>query len=97
MKRKYLVVFVLPAPKAEHARIEEYMRRYAYGGDFKRIFIAGPTVLYLLTSEHLAGEIDFGTAVLNGDQYLVVEVGESFAHQDLQKAGHWLWEHRREQ
>lgn len=96
MKRKYLVLFVLPAPKSEHAYIETLMRKYAYGGDFKRIFVKGITVLYLLTSEHLAGEIDFATAVLNGDSYLVVEVGESFAHQDLQAAGRWLWEHRRE-
>lgn len=97
MKRKYLVLFVLPSPKPEHARIEEFMRRYAYGSDFKRVLIAGSTVLYLLTSDLRASEIDFATAVLGEDRYLVTELGEGFAHENLQAAGRWLWDHRSEQ
>lgn len=92
MERKYLVVFVLPSPRHEHARIREFVDLYS-GGDFQQLFF-GNALAYLFTSRRPAAEMDFSTSLLNGDSFLLVELAEGFGVRDMQKAGKWLHDRR---
>ena len=96
MKRKFLGLFLLPKPKFEHRRLVDVIRSIA-GSEYKQIFVSGPTIAFLFMADIPASKMGFSTVLLNGDSHLIVEVGESFAHEGLGIAGDWLWKHRQMQ
>jgi hypothetical protein len=93
MGGKYLAIFLLPKPLDEHVRIKRYIETISVG-DYEKAFIASGVIAYLFTAGIPASEMDFSTMTLNQDSYLIVELGESFAHSQLNLAGTWLWNHR---
>lgn len=96
--KKYLAVFILPAPKPENARIRDALE-YHSGGDFKMAFTYGAKgqssiIGYLFTTNKPLYEIGFGTAVLNEDSFLLLELGDLCAEQGLNVAYQWMQAHR---
>ena len=97
--RRFLALFLLPKAHREHAEITEAVR-YHSEGDFKEAFrIAtsggGAVIGYVFTSEHLAHKMGFGT-LFNGDNQLVVELGDNYSEVGMNIAGHWLRTHQKQ-
>lgn len=96
MTRRYLAIFILPEPKAEHALIERAVAHHS-GGDYKRAFIhanrdGSGVVGYLFTSNTVPWQMGFG--LLNGDKELIVEVGDLYSEVGHNVAGAWLRGHK---
>ena len=91
--RKFLAVFLLPSPQAEHARLVEAIA-YHSDGDYKLAFRQGmkdgAVVGYLFTSASKAQEMGFGQVLLNEDSYLITELGENYAVEGHNVAEAWL-------
>ncbi len=98
--KKYLAVFVVPKTESEHQHIRAAIDHHSCG-DFQMVFMqVGPkpdlqfTVSYLFTSDKPPHEMGFG--LLNGDQHLVVEVGEWTFVDGSVRAQEWLRKHRKD-
>ncbi|MGY4696143.1 hypothetical protein XfCFBP8356_008995 [Xylella fastidiosa subsp. sandyi] len=99
MERKYLAVFVLPpladAPAAEQAEFAQIIKlelNRAADGDFTLAFASDRCIAYLLTSKEVASNMTI--KLPRSVKWLVTEIGESFAHQEMDAAGRWLWNRR---
>lgn len=97
--RRFLAVFVLPKLHQEHSQILEAVKHHSEG-DFKEAFKVatsggGAVIGYVFTSEHLAHKMGFGTS-FNGDNRLVVELGDNYYEAGMNIAGAWLRSHQRE-
>jgi hypothetical protein len=96
--RKYLATFVFPKldDRKELASLASDVKSwmgYVSGEDLKVAIVSESTVAYLFTSSLPAQEIDL--RIPSSIKWLMVEVGESFAHHALPNAGNWLWERRK--
>ena len=97
---KFIATFVLPsladAPVSEQASIARTIKldldRFS-GGDYELAFASDRCVSYLFTSAQPASEMDF--KIPRTVRMLVIDVGESFQHQEMDAAGRWLFRNRR--
>jgi len=92
--KKYLGVFILPKPQNEHKRLPEAIAHHS-GNDFKLAFRqsmrdGSAVVGYLFTSATRPYDMGFGQVLLNGDQHLIVELGDMYSEEGLNVAGAWL-------
>lgn len=92
MLTKYLAVFLLPKPRPEHKQILDVIKE-ASGGDFKAAFVGSNCIGYLFKSNLLPWQISFSKILFNDDSVLIIEVGDSFSHQNLRVAENWLKAH----
>lgn len=98
MKRKYLGLFLLEHSKPEHVKIIEVLRS-ASAGDVKQVFVIGTpksrhVIAFLFTAQLLPWQIDFSKVLLNGDERLIVELGETHMQTGLNVADTWLRSHQ---
>ncbi|GAB3366264.1 hypothetical protein GCM10027431_07980 [Lysobacter rhizosphaerae] len=98
--RKYLAIFWVPRTQAEHSSIAKAVAHHS-DGDYQMVFMqagAKPdipfVVAYIFTSGTEANQMGFG--LLNGDNYLVTEIGDRNWVNGSVRAQEWLQKHRPE-
>lgn len=96
--KRYLVVFKLPAARAEHAHLKTDLAWYS-GGDmqiaFSSVDKAGVSVIgFLFTSDLPIAKMDFEGHLFREDSYLLLELGDRQASQLFGDAMGWLYKRR---
>lgn len=92
MSRTYLAVFLLPKPRPEHKQLADIIKDVS-NGDCKAAFVGSGCIGYLFKSHLMPWQISFSKVLFNDDSSLIIEVGETFSHQNLRAAENWLKAH----
>ena len=76
MKTKYMAIFSLGRPQAEHARIDDVIGACC-GRDMQKVMIGSKAVVYVFESEKPPHSLDFSRVLMNDDQslFVVLDVG----------------------